>query len=124
MNCLCEAVGIALPGNGTILAVDPNREKLYKQAGTQIIQLIEKDIKPLDIINEKSIDNAFALDMAMGGSTNTVLHALAMASEAGIKYGLERINSSWNWFYSWAIYVRGIWWMIYSCGETPDGARI
>ena len=93
MNCLCEAIGMALPGNGTILAVDPKRQELYKAAGKQVLELIEKDIKPLDIITEKSIDNAFVLDMAMGGSTNTVLHALAVANEAGIKYSLERINS-------------------------------
>lgn len=93
MNCLCEAIGMALPGNGTILATDPRRKKLYKKAGSQIMFLIEKDIEPLDIITEKSLDNAFALDMAMGGSTNTVLHALAVASEAGIKYDLERINA-------------------------------
>jgi dihydroxy-acid dehydratase len=92
MNCLCEAIGIALPGNGTILAVNPKREELYKKAGRQILSLIEKDIKPSDIISVKSMDNALALDMAMGGSTNTVLHTLAVASEAGIKYGLERIN--------------------------------
>ena len=92
MNCLCEAIGIALPGNGTILAVDPKRKKLYRQAGKQILTLIEKDIKPLDIINEKSLDNALVLDMAMGGSTNTVLHGLAVANEAGIDYDLERIN--------------------------------
>ncbi len=93
MNCLCEAIGIALPGNGTILAVDPKRQRLYKAAGKQIMTLIERDIKPLDIISEKSLDNAFVLDMAMGGSTNTVLHALALANEAGIKYDLERINA-------------------------------
>ncbi len=93
MNCLCEAIGMALPGNGTILAIDPKRQELYKAAGKQIMTLIEKDIKPLDIINEKSLDNAFVLDMAMGGSTNTVLHALAIANEAGIKYGLQRINT-------------------------------
>ena len=92
MNCLCEAIGMALPGNGTILAVDPKRRKLYRAAGKQILTLIEKDIKPLDIINEKSLDNTLVLDMAMGGSTNTVLHTLAVASEAGIKYDLERIN--------------------------------
>ena len=92
MNCLCEAIGMALPGNGTILAINAQREKLYQTAGKQILSLIEKDIKPLDIVNEKSVDNAFALDMAMGGSTNTVLHALAVAGEAGIKYDLERIN--------------------------------
>ncbi len=93
MNCLCEAIGIALPGNGTILAVDPKRQELYKAAGRQIMALVEKDIKPLDIITEKSLDNALALDMAMGGSTNTVLHSLAVASEAGIEYNLDRINS-------------------------------
>ena len=93
MNCLCEAIGIALPGNGTILAVNPQREELYKTAGKQIMSLIEKDIKPLDIINEKSLDNALVLDMAMGGSTNTILHTLAVASEAGIEYDLERINT-------------------------------
>ncbi len=92
MNCLCEAVGLALPGNGTILAVDPKRQNLYKAAGTRIVSLVEKDIKPLDIVTKRSIDNAFILDMAMGGSTNTVLHTLALANEAGIEYDLERIN--------------------------------
>jgi dihydroxy-acid dehydratase len=94
MNCLCEAIGMALPGNGTILAVDPKRQELYKAAGKQIMFLVEKDIKPLDIINGKSLDNAFVLDMAMGGSTNTVLHALAIASEADVEYDLERINAT------------------------------
>jgi len=93
MNCLCEAIGMALPGNGTILAVNPQRERLYEAAGKQIMSLVEKDIKPLDIINEKSLDNALVLDMAMGGSTNTILHTLAVASEAGIRYDLERINA-------------------------------
>jgi len=92
MNCLCEAIGMALPGNGTILAVDPSRDKLYRAAGRQIMTLIEKDIKPLDCISVKSMDNALTLDMAMGGSTNTVLHTLAIASEAGIEYDLDRIN--------------------------------
>ncbi len=92
MNCLCEAIGMALPGNGTILAIDPKREELYTAAGRQIMTLIEKDIKALDIVTEKSLDNALALDMAMGGSTNTVLHTLAVANEAGVKYDLERIN--------------------------------
>jgi dihydroxy-acid dehydratase len=93
MNCLCEAVGIALPGNGTILAVNPKRKRLYRAAGKQIMSLIEKNVKPLDIISVKSMDNALALDMAMGGSTNTVLHTLALASEAGIDYDLDRINA-------------------------------
>ena len=93
MNCLAEAIGMALPGNGTILAVDPRRQDLYVNAGKQIIQLVKKDVKPLDIINLQSMDNALVLDMAMGGSTNTVLHTLAIASEAGIQYDLDRINS-------------------------------
>jgi len=93
MNCLCEAIGMALPGNGTILAVNPKRQELYRAAGKQIMALIEKDIKPLDVITTKSLDNALVLDMAMGGSTNTVLHSLAVANEAGIKYDLDRINT-------------------------------
>jgi len=84
---------MALSGNGTILAVDPKRQELYKAAGKQIMTIIEKDIKPLDIVSVKSLDNALALDMAMGGSTNTILHTLAVANEAGIKYDLERINA-------------------------------
>ena len=92
MNCLCEAVGMALPGNGTILAVDPKRQDLYKRAGGRIVEMFKEDLKPLDIVTEKAIDNAFILDMAMGGSTNTVLHTLAMANEAGIGYSLDRIN--------------------------------
>jgi dihydroxy-acid dehydratase len=83
---------MALPGNGTIVAVDPRRQELYKAAGRQIMALIERDIKPLDIIDVRSMDNALALDMAMGGSTNTVLHTLAVANEAGIAYSLDRIN--------------------------------
>ena len=93
MNCLCEAIGMALPGNGTIPAVDPKRRQLYEATGKQIMVLVEKDIKPLDVITEKSFDNALVLDMAMGGSTNTVLHGLAVANEAGIKYDLGRINA-------------------------------
>jgi len=93
MNCLAEAIGMALPGNGTILAVDPKRQDLYKAVGKQILELVKKDIKPLDIISLKSMDNALMLDMAMGGSTNTVLHTLALASEAGIQYDLDRINA-------------------------------
>jgi len=93
MNCLAEAIGMALPGNGTILAVDPKRQDLYKAVGRQIVELVQKDLKPLDIISLKSMDNALMLDMAMGGSTNTVLHTLALASEAGIQYDLDRINA-------------------------------
>jgi len=92
MNCLSEAIGLALPGNGTIPAVDPRREQLYKKAGKQIMSLVEKDIKPRDIVTAESLDNALALDVAMGGSTNTVLHSLAVAHEAEVKYGLDQIN--------------------------------
>jgi len=92
MNCLCEALGIALPGNGTILATDPARKELAKQAARQIMRLVEEDLKPRDIITQEALDNAFALDMAMGGSTNTVLHAIAVATEAGLNYPLSRIN--------------------------------
>jgi dihydroxy-acid dehydratase len=93
MNCLCEAIGIALPGNGTVLAAALRRQELYKQAGKRIVEMIKEDLRPSSIITEKSLDNAFVLDMAMGGSTNTVLHALAVANEAGIPYSLERINA-------------------------------
>ncbi len=92
MNCLLEAIGLALPGNGTILATDPKRRELLQQAASRIIELVKNDVKPRDIVNRNAIDNAFALDMAMGGSTNTVLHTLAIAHEAGIDYPLERLN--------------------------------
>ena len=93
MNCLMEAIGLALPFNGSALAKTPEREALAKQAATQILTLLERDIKPRDIVTPDAIDDAFALDMAMGGSTNTVLHTLALAHEAGVEYPLERINS-------------------------------
>ena len=92
MNCLMEALGMALPGNGTILAVDPLRHELAKKAAKQILSLIEKDIKPKDIITKESIMNALVLDMAMGGSTNTVLHTLAIANEAEIDFKLTELN--------------------------------
>jgi dihydroxy-acid dehydratase len=92
MNCLSEALGMALPGNGTILAQSPERDHLYRQAATQLLHLIEADLTPRRIVNAASIDNAFALDMAMGGSTNTVLHTIAIAREAGIDYPLSRLN--------------------------------
>jgi len=92
MNCLCEALGIALPGNGTILAVDPRRQELARQAGRQMMAMIDMDLRPRAIVTPKAIDNAFALDMAMGGSTNTVLHTLALAHEAGVDYPLARLN--------------------------------
>ncbi len=92
MNCLCEALGIALPGNGTKLAVTGERRELIKAAARQILKLIEADLKPSDIVTPESVDNALALDMAMGGSTNTVLHTLALAHEIGIDYPIARIN--------------------------------
>ena len=92
MNCLAEALGLALPGNGTILATDPARKELARQAAHQLMKLIEMDLKPRDIVTPEAIDNAFALDMAMGGSTNTVLHTLAICNEAGVDYPLERLN--------------------------------
>ncbi|MGG4395601.1 dihydroxy-acid dehydratase [Paenibacillus thiaminolyticus] len=92
MNCLAEALGIALPGNGTILAVSPERREFVRQSARQLMSIIEQDIKPRDIVTMEAIDNAFALDMAMGGSTNTVLHTLAIAREAGFEYPIERIN--------------------------------
>ncbi len=92
MNCLSEALGMALPGNGTIVAVDPRREDLARQAAAQIVKLVETDLKPRDIVTAEAIDNALSLDMAMGGSTNTVLHTLAIAQEAGLDYPLERLN--------------------------------
>ncbi|MBI3945835.1 MAG: dihydroxy-acid dehydratase [Armatimonadetes bacterium] len=93
MNCLCEALGIALPGNGTALAISPRRKALARAAARQIMDLIGADLKPRDIVTADAIDNAFALDMAMGGSTNTVLHALALAHEAGVDYPLSRLDA-------------------------------
>ncbi|BBI34808.1 dihydroxy-acid dehydratase [Cohnella abietis] len=92
MNCLAEGLGLALPGNGTILAVAPERRDFVRKSAKQLMELIKLDIKPRDIVTKDAIDNAFALDMAMGGSTNTVLHTLALAIEAGIDYPIERIN--------------------------------
>lgn len=92
MNCLMEMLGVALPGNGTIVATSEQRYELIKEAAKQLIRMVNEDIKPRDIITKEAIDDAFALDMAMGGSTNTVLHTLAIANEAGIDYNLEDIN--------------------------------
>ncbi len=92
MHCLMEALGLALPGNGSYLAISQERRDLLHKAADRILDLIETDLKPRDIITIEAIDNAFALDMAMGGSTNTVLHTLAIAREAGVDYPLERLN--------------------------------
>lgn len=96
MNCLAEALGLAMPGNGTILAVAEERRDFVRKSARQLMELIKLDLKPRDIVTIEAIDNAFALDMAMGGSTNTVLHTLALAQEAGIDYPLERINEVAN----------------------------
>jgi len=92
MNCLMEALGLALPGNGSILAVDPRRKELAISAAKQIMTLVKEDIKPSDILSRETFMNAFALDMAMGGSTNTILHTLAIAIEAGVDFELSELN--------------------------------
>ena len=92
MNCLCEAIGIGLPGNGTVPAVTGKRVMLAKRAGMAIMDLVEKNICPRGIINEKSVRNALTCDMALGCSSNTVLHLLAIANEAGVKVDLNMFN--------------------------------
>ncbi len=92
MNCLMEALGMALPGNGTILAIDPARRELARAAARQVMNLIEMDLKPSDIMTTDSFWNAYVLDVAMGGSTNTILHTLAIAHEAGFEIDLKMLN--------------------------------
>ncbi|MCD6303523.1 MAG: dihydroxy-acid dehydratase [Planctomycetes bacterium] len=102
MNCLSEAIGMALPGNGTCLATSPARTALYVEAARRIVKMARQwaagglkktyPLLPRRIMNRKAFENAFTLDMAMGGSTNTVLHLLAMANEAGVKFGLKDIQ--------------------------------
>jgi dihydroxy-acid dehydratase len=92
MNCLCEALGIALPGNGTIPAVSPERHELARKAAVQILELARHNVRFRDIVTADAIDNAMALDVAMGGSTNTVLHVLALARESGLDYPVSRFN--------------------------------
>lgn len=93
MNCLSEALGFALPGNGTILAIDPRRNELVREASRRIIDLVKKDIKPRDILSRNALLNAFALDFAMGGSTNTILHTLAIANEAELDFNFSELNT-------------------------------
>jgi dihydroxy-acid dehydratase len=93
MNCLMEVLGMALPYNGTALAKSAERETLARKAGTLILDLVHRGIRPRDIVTADALDDAFALDMAMGGSTNTVLHTLAIANEGGLDYPLSRINT-------------------------------
>ncbi|WAH43283.1 dihydroxy-acid dehydratase [Alicyclobacillus fastidiosus] len=92
MNCIMEMLGVALPGNGTILATSSERHDLIRQAAHHLVRMIQEDVRPRDIITKEAIDDAFALDMAMGGSTNTVLHLMAIAHEAGIEYDLKDVN--------------------------------
>jgi dihydroxy-acid dehydratase len=93
MNCLCEALGLALPGNGSILATDPARDALFAEAGRAIIRLVRDNIRPSDILTRQAFENALALDMAMGGSSNTILHTLAIAREAGVPLSMEDFNT-------------------------------
>ena len=92
MNCLTESLGLGLPGNGTIPAIHAARLALAKQAGMQVMELLARDIKPLDILTPAAFRNAFAVDMALGGSTNSVLHLMAIAHEAGVHIPLQELN--------------------------------
>ncbi|GKX67708.1 dihydroxy-acid dehydratase [Inconstantimicrobium mannanitabidum] len=93
MNCLSEVIGLALPGNGTIPAVYSERIRLAKQAGMQVMNLVKSDIKPRDIVNEKAIENALRVDMALGCSSNSVLHLTAISKEAKVPMNLDKINN-------------------------------
>ena len=92
MNSLMEMLGMTPPGNGTIVATSDERHRLIKEAANHLVRMVKEDIKPRDFITKETIDDAFALDMAMGGSTNTVLHTLAIAHEAEIEYDVRDIN--------------------------------
>ncbi|MEA4870532.1 Dihydroxy-acid dehydratase [bioreactor metagenome] len=94
MSCLSEAIGMALPGNGTIPAVYAERLRLAKHAGMQIVELVQKDIRPSQILTKQAFENALAVDMALGCSTNSVLHLTAIAREAGVKLNLDLINET------------------------------
>lgn len=93
MNCATEALGMGLQGNGTVPAIDVRRRHLAKEAGQQVMELLAKNIRPKDIITRASIHNAFTVDMALGGSTNSVLHLMAIAHEAGVDFPLSMINA-------------------------------
>ena len=93
MNCLCEALGLALPGNGSILATDPGRDRLFERSGEAIVRLVRDNVRPSDILTREAFENAVALDMAMGGSSNTVLHTLAIAREAGVPLNMADFNT-------------------------------
>lgn len=93
MNCLCEALGWALPGNGSILATDPARDALFERAGRTIVRLVRDNVRPSDILTREAFENALALDVAMGGSSNTVLHTIAIAREAAVPLCMEDFNT-------------------------------
>lgn len=93
MNCLTEALGMALPGNGTVPAISAARRRLAKLTGIKVMELVREGVKPSDILTPKAFDNGLAVDMALGCSTNTVLHLPAIASEAGVEINLDKINS-------------------------------
>jgi dihydroxy-acid dehydratase len=92
MNCLTEPLGLGLPGNGTIPAVDNRRRQLARRAGEQVMELLAHNVRPRAIINKDSIHNAYAVDMALGGSTNSVLHLTAIAHEAGVEFPLAMVD--------------------------------
>jgi dihydroxy-acid dehydratase len=92
MNCATEALGMGLVGNGTVPAIDARRQRLAKEAGKKVIELLARGVRPKDIVTEASLWNAFAVDMALGGSTNSVLHLIAIAHEAGIDFPLTKVN--------------------------------
>ncbi len=92
MNCLTEALGMGLAGNGTIPAVDARRAQLAQKAGQQVMKLLDDNIRPRDIVTRQAIHNAFSVDMALGGSTNSVLHLMAIAHEAGVEFPLATVN--------------------------------
>ncbi|MDW7674403.1 MAG: dihydroxy-acid dehydratase [Bacillota bacterium] len=93
MNCLTEVLGMGLPGNGTVPAVNAKRIRMAKEAGQRIMSLLEQNIRPLDIMTDKAFENALTVDMALGCSTNTVLHIPAIAHEAGVELDLDKINA-------------------------------
>src|SRR5690606_14734927 len=100
MNCLTEAIGLALPGNGSVLATHTARRALYEQAGALVVDIAtryydgdDESVLPRNVATRSAFENAMALDVAMGGSTNTILHLLAVAHEAGVEFGLDDIDA-------------------------------
>src|SRR5699024_11703877 len=92
MNCVMEAMGMALPFNGTALAVSEQRKELVRQAARRVVEVVKQNLKPRDVMTKEAFDDIYAADMAMGGSTNTVLHGLAIAHEAGDDYTEKDVN--------------------------------